>query len=212
MDLTAGVGLHRRREQNERGYFKGAAWFRSRRSLADARSVRFTLPLSLTIEICASLRIRQGPRLDQQTLSLVAAAGPAEVDHDRIPGALGLRAPREQRVARRQILEIIEADAAQARRTGILHHQEIAAAAAPMALPLPVQGLDNHEFRRSACLLRKALALFLGKLRRHPLRAIRRLDCGVSASAEAQRLAARRPRDIVRRACEQPFRGRPGPE
>src|SRR5271165_3523656 len=136
MDLTAGVGLHRRREQNERGYFKGAAWFRSRRSLADARS----------------LRICQGPRLDQQALSLVAAAGPAEAHYDRIAGALGFRAPREQRVARRQILKIIEVDAAQARRTGILHHQEIAGVAAPMALPLPVQGLDNHEFRRSACL------------------------------------------------------------
>ena len=51
-------------------------------------------------------------------------------------GALGFRAPRQQGVARRQILEIIEADAAQARRTGILHHQEIAGAAAPMAFPL----------------------------------------------------------------------------
>ena len=32
--------------------------------------------LRSTIEIDASLRVRQGPRLDQQTLSLVAAAGP----------------------------------------------------------------------------------------------------------------------------------------
>ena len=59
-------------------------------------------------------------------------------------GALGFRAPRQQGVARRQILEVIEANAAQARRTGILHHQEIAGAAAPMAFPLRLQWLDNH--------------------------------------------------------------------
>jgi hypothetical protein len=47
------------------------------------------------------LRICQGPRLDQQTLSFVTATGPAEAYDDNISGAFRFRAPREQGVARR---------------------------------------------------------------------------------------------------------------
>lgn len=38
-----------------------------------------------------------------------------------------------------------------------------------MACPLRVQWLDYHQFRGPACLFRQALALLLGKLRRHPM-------------------------------------------
>ena len=111
----------------------------------------------------------QRPRLNQQTLSLVTAARPAEAHDDSMSGAFRFRAPRKQGIARRQIFEIIEANATQACRTGILHHKELAGAFASMACPLRVQWLDDHQLRSTACLFRQSLALLLGKLRRHPM-------------------------------------------
>ncbi|MGY3614088.1 hypothetical protein [Bradyrhizobium sp. USDA 10063] len=46
-------------------------------------------------------RICQSPRLDQQTLSFVAATGPAEAHDNCMSRALRFRAPREQGIARR---------------------------------------------------------------------------------------------------------------
>ena len=117
----------------------------------------------------ASQRIRQGLGLDQKTLSFVTATRPAEAYDDSISGAFRFRAPREQGIARRQIREILEANAAQARRAGGLHHQQIPGAAAPMAYPLRVQRLDHHQFRGAACLFRQALAFLPGKLGRGPM-------------------------------------------
>jgi hypothetical protein len=51
-------------------------------------------------------------RLDQQTLSFVTAARPAEAHDDSMSGAFRLDAPRKQGIARRQIFEIIETSAA----------------------------------------------------------------------------------------------------
>src|SRR5216683_7659366 len=85
-----------------------------------------------------ALRVGQGLRLDQQTLSFVAATAPAKPYHDSRSRALRLGPARQQRISRRQEFEIVEADAAQARRAGIFHHQEIAGAAAPVAGPFAV--------------------------------------------------------------------------
>lgn len=60
--------------------------------------------------------------------------GLAEAHDHSISGAFRFRAPREQGIARRQKLEIIEANAAQARRAGSLHHQQIASAAVRAAI------------------------------------------------------------------------------
>lgn len=139
-----------------------------------------------------SARLRKGPRLDQQALSFVTPASSAEAHDDGVPGTVRLHAPREPGIARRQEFEIIEADAAQTRRAGRLHHQEITGAAAAMACPLRVQWLDHHQFRAAACLFRQALALRFGEFRRHPMCPKRRLDPGVSASTEMQCTALRR--------------------
>ena len=119
--------------------------------------------------LTVSLRVCQSLRFDQQTLSFVAATSPAEAYDDGISGTVRLRAPREQGIARRQKLEIVEANAVQARRAGRLHHKEIAGAAAPMACPLPVQWLDDHQFGAAACLFRKALTLRFREFRRYPI-------------------------------------------
>src|SRR3984893_19373639 len=74
------------------------------------------------------LHVRQSQRLDQQTLSFVATTAPAETHDNSASRAFRLHPPREQRIARRQELEIVEAKAAQACRAGIFHHQQIAAA------------------------------------------------------------------------------------
>jgi hypothetical protein len=114
-------------------------------------------------------RICQGLRLDEQTLSFVAAAGPAESHDNSVSGAPCFRPSCDQGIARWQILKIVETNAAKASRTGGLHHQEIAGAAAPMARPLAVQWLDNHQFRGSVCPLRQTLTLLLGKFGRDPM-------------------------------------------
>jgi hypothetical protein len=61
------------------------------------------------------LRVCQGLRLDQQTLSFVTATSPAEAHDDGKPRAFRFGAPREQGIARRQKCEIRKADAAQTR-------------------------------------------------------------------------------------------------
>lgn len=91
------------------------------------------------------MRVRQGLRLDQQTASFVAVTAPAEANDNSVSGAFRLHTLSEQRIARRQVLEIIETNTAQARRAPIFHHQEIAGAAAPVALPVRVQWLDHHQ-------------------------------------------------------------------
>src|SRR5882724_4932828 len=132
--------------------------------------MQFSLSTSPTTKTSlASLRICQGLRLDQQTLSFVTATGLAKAHDHSMSSTFRFHAPREQGIARRQKLEIIEANAAKACRARILHHQQIAGAAAPMASPLRVQWLDDHQFRGTACLFRQALTLLLGKLRRHPM-------------------------------------------
>jgi hypothetical protein len=55
-------------------------------------------------------------------------------------------ARRVRGIASRRIREIIEANAAQARRARSLYHQQIAGAAAPMTYQLGVQRLDHHQF------------------------------------------------------------------
>jgi hypothetical protein len=113
---------------------------------------------------------------------------------------VALPEPAAPRVARRQELESTEANAAQTCRTGIFHHQQITAAAAPRALPFAVQRPDHHQIRGTARFLCQAFAFLLGKRWRNPMGPVRRLDRRVPAQAEAQRLALRSARDIVRRA------------
>src|SRR5229473_1902298 len=157
-----------------------------------------------------ALRVGQGLRLDQQALPLVAAAALAEAHHDGMSRALRLGPAREQRVSGGEELEIVETDAAQARRPGFFHDEKIAGAAAAVAGPLGVQRQDHHQVRRTARLLRQALPPLLGKPGRNPMGAIELLDRGVAAAAEAQRLPLRRARDIVRLARGQPLCDRPG--
>ena len=58
------------------------------------------------------MRVCQGLRLDQQTASFVAATAPAEANDNGVSGAFRLRTLSEQRIARRQVLEIIETNTA----------------------------------------------------------------------------------------------------
>ena len=83
-----------------------------------------------------TLHVRQCLRLDQQTLSFVAATASAEADDDREPRAFRFDPTREQRIARRQELKVIETHTSQANGTGIFHHQKITAAAAAVARPI----------------------------------------------------------------------------
>src|SRR5215510_5801946 len=156
-----------------------------------------------------ALRFRQGLRLDEQTLSFVAAPALAEAhDHDT-SGAFRLDPAREQRISGGQKLEIVETDAPQARRARILHHEKISGATAPVACPRGVQWANHHQFRCTARLLRQALLLPLRKLARKPMGAVQPFDRRGSALAEAQCLPRRRPRDIGGLTRDQPLRGRP---
>src|SRR6202035_5373524 len=105
-----------------------------------------------------------------------------------------------------------EADAAQARRARVFHHEKIAGAATPVAGPRVVQGLDHDQVRSAARFIRETLPLAFGKLARNPMGPVQLLDLGAPAPAEAQRLSLRRPRDVVRLAREQALRACPGPE
>ena len=57
-------------------------------------------------------RLCQGLRLDQQAASFVAATASAEAYDDGVSGAFRLHPPREQRIARRQVLQVVQADTA----------------------------------------------------------------------------------------------------
>jgi hypothetical protein len=87
------------------------------------------------------------------SLSFVAAAAATEAHDNSASRAFRLHPPRQQRIARRQELEIVEADATQACRARIFHHQQITGAAAPVAGPFALQWLDHHQIRGTACLL-----------------------------------------------------------
>ena len=136
-----------------------------------------------------ALRLRQGLRLDQQALPLVAAPAFAEAHDHGMSGAFRLDAAREQRISGNEELEIVEADAPQARRAGILHDEKIAGAAAPVARPSGVQRLDHHEFRCTARLLRQARLLPLRELARNPFEYVRE-ECA-SERCRASRIANR---------------------
>jgi hypothetical protein len=116
--------------------------------------------------------------------------------------------PRQQRIASGQELETIETDAVQTCRAGIFHHQEVTGFAAWVTLPLPVQWVDHHQIRGTACFPCQALAFPLGKLLRYPMGPVQRFDRWVTASAETQRLTPRAARDITRRARGQASSGR----
>jgi hypothetical protein len=75
-----------------------------------------TLFAPLRFEI--ALHLRQGQRLDQQALSFVAAATPAEAHDDSPSFAFRLYPPRQQRVARWQEREISETNATKAAGPG----------------------------------------------------------------------------------------------
>src|SRR5258708_15888337 len=94
---------------------------------------RVSLLASLRFEV--ALHVRQHQRLDQQTLSFVAATAPAEA-HDNSPSrAFRLHPPRQQRVAPRQELEILETNAAQTSRTPIFHHPHFTPSPPPLPPP-----------------------------------------------------------------------------
>src|SRR5260370_31288582 len=135
-----------------------------------------------------STRGRQGQRLDQQALSFITATRSAEAHDNSVSDAFRLRMPRQQRIASGQELETIETDAVQTCRPGRFHHQQVTGFAASVTLPLPVQWLDHHQIRGTACFPCQALAFPLGKLLRYPMGPVQRFDRWVTTSAETQRL------------------------
>src|SRR5271166_3119625 len=128
--------------------------------------------------------VRQHLWLDQHALSLVAATAPAEADNNRISRAFRLDPACQQCIARGQELEIVQTDAAQARRSRLLHDEEIAGAAASVTGPLGIQWLDHHKVRCTAGLLRQPFALPLREFRRDPMGSVRLFDRGCPAPAE----------------------------
>jgi hypothetical protein len=133
-------------------------------------------------------------------LAFVAAAVSGETNYDREPCALGLRAPAQLSIASRQKFEIVETDASQARRTRRLHHQEFTGAAAPVAHPLAIEGLDHHQIRRAADLFIQVFTAALGKLGRYPVGAIEPFERGISAPAARKTVTSKR--DIEDQALE----------
>ena len=108
-----------------------------------------------------ALHVRQCLRLDQQALSFVAATASTEADDDGEPRAFRFGPPREQRIARRQELKVIETHTSQADGAGIFHHQKITAAAAAVALPLALQWLNHNQLGRTARFFDQAFAFLL---------------------------------------------------
>ena len=111
------------------------------------------------------LHLFQRLRLDEQALSLVTVTASAETHDHSISFAFRLDAAREQSVSGRKELQIRKTAASQAGRAGILHDEEVPAAAAAVAFPLRVQRLDHYQLRCAARLLRNALALLLREFR-----------------------------------------------
>ena len=88
--------------------------------------------------------------LDEDALALVAPACAAEADHDgaeaaRPPGTAGQRG-----VATGQEHELVKVDAREAQRSGVVHDQKVAAAAALSARPILQRGDDEDVGRRHA--------------------------------------------------------------
>jgi hypothetical protein len=111
-----------------------------------------------------SLRLRQGLRFDQKTLSFVATPALTEPHYHGMSRALRLSPARKQRIPGGQEFKIAETDTPQARWARILHYQKIPGAAASMARPHGVQWLNYHKFRCTTCLLRQALTLDFGQI------------------------------------------------
>jgi hypothetical protein len=151
---------------------------------------RISLLASLRFKVASQIYQRQ--RLDQQTLSFVATAR-TEAHDNNACRAFRRHPPRQRRVARRQEVGFIETNAAQKCRTGIFHHQQITAAAAPVALPFAVQRPDHHQIRGSARFLCQTFAFLLGKRLRNPVSPVRRLDRRVPASADGVRFRSTHP-------------------
>ena len=149
-----------------------------------------------------ALHFRKGARLDQQTLSFIAAPAFAEAHHHGVPRAFRLDAAREQRIPGRQKFEIVEACASQACRARAFHDEKIPRSAASVAFPGIAQWLDDQKLGPAARSLHQTLLLLLRKLARNPMGAVELLDRRTPALAEAQRLPRRRPRDVGRLAWD----------
>ncbi len=106
----------------------------------------------------------QGVRLNQQTLSFIAAPCLAEAYHHGVPSAFRLDPAREQRIPCRQEFKIVETCASQARRAGAFHDEKITRSAAAVAFPGIIQRLDHHKLGRTARPLDQTLPLPLGEL------------------------------------------------
>jgi hypothetical protein len=132
-----------------------------------------------------ALPFRQGVRLNQQTLSFIAAPCLAEAYHHGVPGAYRLDPAREQRIPGRQKFKIVETRASQARRAGTFHDEKITRSAAAVAFPGIVQWLDHQKLGRAARPLHQMLPLSLGKLTRNPMGPVKLFDRRISALAEA---------------------------
>ena len=78
---------------------------------ASFRQIARPSPVPPSAESELALRFRQGLRLDQQTLSFVAAPALAEAHDHGTSGAFRLDPAREQRISGGQKFEIVEIDA-----------------------------------------------------------------------------------------------------
>ena len=78
---------------------------------ASFRQIARLSPVPPSAESELALRFRQGLRLDEQTLSFVAAPALAEAHDHGTSGAFRLDPAREQRISGGQKLEIVETDA-----------------------------------------------------------------------------------------------------
>jgi hypothetical protein len=100
--------------------------------------------LLAVLPVDLALRFRKGARLDQQTLSFIAAPAFAETYHHGVPRAFRPDPAREQRIPGRQKFEIVEACASQACRARAFHDGKIARPAASVAFPGIAQWLDDQ--------------------------------------------------------------------
>src|SRR5215467_2730164 len=158
--------------------------------------------LLAVLPVDLALHFHKGARLDQQTLSFIAASAFAEAYHHGVPRAFCLDPAREQRIPGRQKFEIVEAGASQACRAGTFHDKQIARSAASVAFPGIAQWLDDQKLGPTARSLHQTLLPLLRKLARNPMGAVQLLDRRTPALAEAQRLPQRRPRDVGRLAWD----------
>jgi hypothetical protein len=144
--------------------------------------------------------VDEGARLDQQALALVPLARPAEAHDDSMSLAPSPCPPRQQSIAGRKELQVVQTGAAKANRARRLHDEKVAGARAAAAGPVAVQGRYHDKFRRRARLPYQTLSLPLGKLSRHPMGPARQVDVSIPARAETKRLPTRCAGDVVRLA------------